>query len=95
MTVSLNTVSPPFVKKNGKSSAAVDAANILDLLIARNPDANVDALIRALEKVLGVGRQYIKVARRLSAEQRDAVQRGERPLILSSLIAARLARAVA
>jgi hypothetical protein len=82
----LNTTRGLAVNGNGhyarqKSSAACDAANLLDEILAKHPDSNVNALMRALAGVLGVSSRYIGIARHLRPEQRDAVQRGERPVI--------------
>jgi hypothetical protein len=83
MTDLVNTDCPPV---NGygkpKTCAACDAANLLEAILAKHPESDVNALIRALAKILEVGSPYIRVARRLSAEQRNAVRRGERPLVV-------------
>jgi len=72
--VAFDHAATPFVKNgNGhsrsKSIAACDAADA------------VDAVSRALARVLGVCPQYIGNARKLTSEQREAVRRGIRPVI--------------
>jgi hypothetical protein len=65
-----------------KSCAAVDAADLLELILAKFPGSDADGLIRALAKILEVGAPAIRVARRLSTGQRNEVRAGVRPLVV-------------
>jgi hypothetical protein len=77
MTRSLNTTSAVPVKNGGNGhtpSKSIAACNAADA---------VDAISRALARVLGVCPQYVGNARKLTLEQREAVRRGDRPVIFT------------
>jgi len=60
-----------------KATKAVDAADVLDgLVVVQNPT------LRLTAAAYGVSIGSVARARRLTPEQRQAVRRGERPLIL-------------
>jgi hypothetical protein len=89
MTRSLNTTSAVPVKNgNGtraKSAIACAIADLIDAVIAHDSDADVSAIVRVIAKATGVCPQAVGNARRISAEQREAVRRGARPLIVPNL----------
>jgi hypothetical protein len=64
-------------RKASKAARAVIAADILDgLMILQNPTVSIVAA------ALGVSASSVANARRLTPEQRDAVRKGRRPLVL-------------
>jgi hypothetical protein len=67
-------------RKAPKAVAACDAADLVDALTRlQNPTIKVAAVACA------VSQSYVVAALRLSPAQRDAVRRGERPLVLPPL----------
>ena len=64
-------------EKSSKAAKACDAADAVDgLVILQNPT------IRLAAAAYGVSLASVARARRLSSAERDAVKRGERPLVL-------------
>src|SRR5262249_60155628 len=67
-------------RKAPKAVAACDAADLVDALTRlQNPTIRVAAI------ACDVSQSYVVAALRLSPAQRDAVRRGERPLVLPPL----------
>ena len=67
-------------RKAPKAVAACDAADLVDALTRlQNPTIRVAAV------ACDVSQSYVVAALRLSSAQRDAVRRGERPLVLPPL----------
>jgi hypothetical protein len=67
-------------RKAPKAVAACDAADMVDALTRlQNPTIRVAAV------ACGVSQSYVVAALRLSPAQREAVRRGERPLVLPPL----------
>jgi hypothetical protein len=64
-------------RKASKAARAVIAADILDgLMVLQNPTVSIVTV------ALGVSASSVANARRLTPEQRDAVRKGRRPLVL-------------
>jgi hypothetical protein len=66
-----------LLKRNAKSARACDAADVVDgLAVLQN------LTVRLVATAYGVSESTVALARRLTPDQRQAVRRGQRPLVL-------------